>query len=249
MSPRLRAAVLLLAAIAAVGLTARLGVWQLDRAAQKLQLQADIEGRAELPALENAVLAASDTAAGEQLHRRVRLRGHWLADRTVFLDNRPMEGRVGFFVVTPLQLEGRAEAILVQRGWLPRDNQDRTRLPELPTPAGTVELAGRLTAAPSRLYEFAPSAGGVIRQNLDGASFALETKLTLLPLTVLQLAPAGEGAAVDGLSRHWAAPDLGLQKHYGYAFQWFALAALFLGLYVWFQIVRPRRIRARFDAE
>ena len=35
----------------------------------------------------------------------------------------------------------------------------------------------------------------------------------------------------------------GVHKHYGYAFQWFALSALILGLYVWFQLIRPRRAR------
>jgi surfeit locus 1 family protein len=48
-------------------------------------------------------------------------------------------------------------------------------------------------------------------------------------------------APSDGLLRDWPAADLGLQKHYGYAFQWFALCALILGLYVWFQLVKPRR--------
>ncbi len=55
---------------------------------------------------------------------------------------------------------------------------------------------------------------------------------------MLQFEPA---AANDELLRDWPAPDLGLQKHYGYAFQWFALAALILCLYVWFQLIRPRR--------
>jgi surfeit locus 1 family protein len=32
-----------------------------------------------------------------------------------------------------------------------------------------------------------------------------------------------------------------VQKHYGYAFQWFALSALIIGLYAWFQLPRPRR--------
>ena len=58
-------------------------------------------------------------------------------------------------------------------------------------------------------------------------------------MTVVQTA----GSADDGLLRHWPAPDLGLHKHYGYAFQWFALCALIVGLYVWFQIVRPRLAR------
>ena len=48
-------------------------------------------------------------------------------------------------------------------------------------------------------------------------------------------------ATTDGLLRQWPAPDTGLQKHYGYAFQWFSLSVLTLGLYVWFQVIRPRR--------
>jgi surfeit locus 1 family protein len=148
-----------------------------------------------------------------------------------------MDGRAGFFVVTPLRLAGRGEAILVQRGWAPRDPLDRQRLPAVATPAGEVEVQGRLAASPSRLLELGEGRPGAIRQNLDAAAFAVESGLALLPLTVVQAGPAG---ADDGLLRHWPAPDLGLQKHYGYAFQWFALCALIVGLYVWFQLLRPR---------
>lgn len=220
----------LVAAVLAAALTARLGWWQLDRAAQKLALQSAIEAEAVKPALDNAALAGQ-----EQVHRRVALRGHWIAERTVWLDNRPMDGRTGFFVVTPLRLAGRADAILVQRGWAPRNQLDRQQLPPLDTPTGEVVVEGRLAASPSRLYELGEGSTGVIRQNLDPAAFAVESGLKLLPLTVVQTV-----AADDGLSRHWPAPDLGLQKHYGYAFQWFALCALILVLYVWFQLLRPR---------
>lgn len=222
----------LLAALAGAALTARLGVWQLDRAAQKLALQAAIEAQAAQPALGNA-----DLRGTEHLHRRVVLHGRWAADRTVWLDNRPMDGRTGFYVVTPLLLAGRAEAILVERGWAPRNSLDRERLPPVATPAGDVEVVGRLAASPSRLFSLGQEAAGPIRQNLDPAAFAVESGLKLLPLTVVQTAAAG---ADEGLLRHWPAPDLGLQKHYGYAFQWFALCALILVLYVWFQLVRPR---------
>ncbi|RZJ09425.1 MAG: SURF1 family protein [Rubrivivax sp.] len=219
------------ACLVGAGLTARLGVWQLDRAAQKLGLQAAIEAEAQRPALGNAEL---NPAA---LHRRVTLRGTWVAERTVWLDNRPMDSRAGFYVVTPLRLADRADAVLVQRGWAPRNALDRSRLPALVTPAGEVEVTGRLAASPSRLYELGEGSAGAIRQNLDPVAFAAESGLALLPLTVVQTEPA---AVDDGLLRHWPAPDLGLQKHYGYAFQWFALCALIVGLYVWFQIIRPR---------
>ncbi len=212
-------------------LTARLGLWQLDRAQYKLALQAAIDAEAARPPLANA-----DLGGEQQLHRRVILRGRWMADHSVWLDNRPMDGHAGFYVVTPLQLAGRSEAILVQRGWAPRDPADRSHLPPLATPAGEVEVVGRLAASPSRLYELGDGSSGVIRQNLDAAALAAESGLQLLPLTVVQTSDA-QG---DGLLRHWPAPDLGLHKHYGYAFQWFALCALILLLYVWFQLIRPR---------
>ena len=236
MSPRARSCLIFASALVSVALTARLGVWQLDRAAQKIALQETVEARAQMPALGAMQLLGDAPGAQAQLQRRVLLRGHWLSDKTVFLDNRPMDGRVGFFVVTPLQLSGRSEAILVQRGWTARDALDRTRLPVLADNKAELEIQGRLALAPSRLYEFSAAHSGAIRQNLEAATYAQEIKQALLPLTVVQTDPSD---SQDGLLRNWAAPDSGLQKHYGYAFQWFALSALLLGLYVWFQIIRP----------
>lgn len=219
------------AVLLGAALTARLGLWQLDRAQHKLALQAAIDAEAARPPLANA-----DLGGEQQLHRRVILRGRWIADRSVWLDNRPMDGHAGFYVVTPLQLAGRSEAILVQRGWAPRDPADRSHLPPLASPAGEIEVVGRLAASPSRLYELGDGSSGAIRQNLNAAALAAESGLELLPLTVVQTSNAQR----DGLLRHWPAPDLGLHKHYGYAFQWFALCALILLLYVWFQLIRPR---------
>jgi surfeit locus 1 family protein len=229
---------ILAGAVVGVVITSRLGVWQLDRAAQKQALHAAIAQRATLPPLSAGELARSADAAAEQHHRLVRLRGVWVNDRTVFLDNRQMAGQPGFFVITPLAIDGSAEAVLVQRGWVPRHQQDRTLLPALPAAAGPADVVGRIAPPPARLYEFEPQGGGAIRQNLDIPAFAIESGLRLLPVSVLQQ-DAGGGAA-DGLRRQWLEPAAGVHKHYGYAFQWFALAALMAGLYVWFQLVRPR---------
>ena len=122
--------VILVAAIAAAAATARLGWWQWDRAAQKEALQAAIDTRAALPPAGAAELAATVADGGAALlHRQVVVRGHWLAERTLFLDNRVMNARPGFIVVTPLQWPG--GTVLVQRGWVARDAADRTRLPQL----------------------------------------------------------------------------------------------------------------------
>ena len=232
-----RGAVVLLAALLGVGITARLGVWQLDRAAEK---QALVQARADqqsLPPLRSAELPMEDAALSTLLHRRVRLQGQWLHGHTVFLENRQMQGRPGFYALTPLQLQvPGAPVVLVQRGWVPRAFTDRSQVPDLPKPGGTVEIEGLLAPWPSRIYDFGDTGEGVIRQNLDFVSYRASTGLPLLGLSVQQT-----DVDDDGLLRDWPQVASGVEKHHGYAFQWFGLAALILLLYVWFQIVQPRR--------
>ena len=236
----LRNAIVLFAAIAAAALTARLGVWQLDRAAQKTALQQALQRQRALPPLAQAQLAREPADAAAQLHRSVRLQGRWLAAHTIYLENRQMNGQPGFYAVTPLQLDD-GSAVLVQRGWVPRDLLDRTRVAAPPPPEGVVRVLGRIAPGPARLYEFDGAASGAIRQNLDVASFARESGLPLRPLAVVQ--EDETMASGDGLVRQWPQPATGVEKHHGYAFQWFALCALIIGLYAWFQLIRPARRR------
>jgi surfeit locus 1 family protein len=237
LGPRVRAAVALLATLVGIAVAARLGFWQLDRAQQKISLQTSLEARSREPMLDGASLARSPLGAEAQHHRRVSLRGRWLAERTIFLDNRQIDGKVGFFVVTPLALAPGPGVVLVQRGWAPRDFVVRESLPRVAAPDGIVVVEGIVAPAPSRLFEFAGAPSGPIRQNLDVASFARETGLDLLPLSVQQL--NSPGSAADGLDRRWPAPATDVQKHHGYAFQWFALAAALAFLYVWHRFIRP----------
>jgi surfeit locus 1 family protein len=231
-SPKLRFALLTAGALLGLAVTFSLGSWQLSRAAQKEAVYAAIQSQHTRPAVGVADLTVS-TKADDLLHRQVRLRGEWVAQNTVFLDNRQMHDLAGFYVVTPLRLTGSNSVILVQRGWVARNFLDRTSLPVVDSPAGEVEVEGRMAPPPSKLYAFAGGEVGAIRQNLDLAEFSAETGLALLPLSVLQSGPT-EGR----LQRDWPAANLGVEKHHGYAFQWFGLSALIAILYVWFQIVR-----------
>lgn len=232
-----REIVVIAAALFGVLLTGAMGLWQLDRAAQKLELQAALDARIALPPLDAGSLARDAAAAASQQYRRVALHGRWLPERTVFLDNRPLEGRVGFVVVTPMALDD-GKVVLVQRGWLPRNFGERTALAEVATPPGRVAVEGTVALRPPRVFEFSNAASGPIRQNLDLPSFARETGLDLLPLVVVQ--QEGPGGISDGLVRRWPPPATDVQKHHGYAFQWFALAAVIIVLYVWHRLIRPR---------
>jgi surfeit locus 1 family protein len=228
---RLRFALVTVAAVLAIALTLALGRWQLARAAQKEALQAAIESQGAKAQLDGASLqAAADPSA--LVHQPARLTGLWVREATVFLDNRQMGAHVGFFVMTPLSLESGA-AVVVQRGWVPRNFVDRTSLPAVETPAGVVVVEGRIAPPPSKLYEPGTPGTGAIRQNLDLAQFQAQTGLPLMAMTLQQT-----GAASEGLLREWPAVNLGVDKHYGYAWQWFGLSALVACLYLWYGIVR-----------
>ena len=229
---------LTLVALAAGAATFSLGLWQWGRAQEKLALQAAIQARQALPPLAQDALRVAPRSP-DLMHRAVALRGHWIARHTVYLDNRQMQGRPGFYVVTPLRLAGSDAVVLVQRGWAPRHFTDREQLPAIETPAGEVTLVGRIAPAPSKLYEFDGAATGPIRQNLELAAFRAETGLPLVEGSVQQT-----GAPGEGLLRDWPVPASGADKNYGYAFQWWALCGVIFILYVWFQFIVPRRRKA-----
>ena len=228
-----------MAALLGLACTLALGRWQLSRAAQKEALQAAIQAQRALPPVAAAELLGAPLPAS-LLHRTVQLRGSWVAERTVFLDNRQLHGKPGFFVLTPLRLADSPRAVLVQRGWVQRNFVDRSALPAVATPAGEVRVAGRIAPPPSKLYAFDGVESGPIRQNLDLAAFAAESGLPLLGVSVLQT-----GAAEDGLLRDWPEADFGTAKHYGYAAQWFGLAGLIAALFIWFRMIRPFLLRRR----
>ena len=224
--------------LAAATLTARLGVWQLDRAAQKRDAQHTLEVQRGKPPLPTADWPRDAAELAATTQRAVVAQGRWDAEDTVFLENRPMGGRTGFIVVTPLVMAGGA-SVLVQRGWLPRDAVDRTRIGAFETPPGEVTVRGRIAPPPGRLFELGDAAPGAIRQNLDLQSFGRDKRLRLRPFTIVQ--EDAPQAPADGLVRQWPQPAADVHKNYGYAFQWFALCALIVALYVWFQLLRPRR--------
>lgn len=232
MNARWKFVMITLATLVAVGVTASLGFWQLSRAAQKQASQAAEDAQsAKSPLTADALMAASNPMGF--LHQRAHLRGKWVPKSTVFLDNRPMDGRVGFLVIMPFVLDSGGGAIAVQRGWVPRGFEDRYLLPKIDMPNGVVEIEGRMTLPPSDLYSLGKPTAGLIRQNLNLPQFRLETGLPLLPLTLQQT-----GASPDGLLRDWPLVNLGVEKNYGYAAQWFCMATLFAALYLWFQVIR-----------
>ncbi|HEV2609921.1 MAG TPA: SURF1 family protein [Noviherbaspirillum sp.] len=216
-----------IATIIAVAVGISLGQWQTRRAAEKLAIERKLSTR---EAATPMVLSTGRPSIDEVEYRRVRVSGQFVQDWPVYLDNRPHQGAAGFHLLMPFRIAGSDMHLLVARGWVKRDTADRTRLPEIATPKGTIELEGiarRNAGQVLQLGQPEPLKPGAIVQNLDIAELERATKLPMQAFVLEQTSDTG-----DGLVRDWLRPSTGVDKHRGYAFQWYALAATAFLFYV-----------------
>lgn len=205
-------ALALLGVVAAVCVS--LGMWQLQRAAERDALHAAIERGRQQPAV---VLSAASRPADLIAWRPATAQGRWSVEHTVLLENRNLNGRPGYWVATPLLLEPAGQrAVLVLRGWLPRDMAAAGATPAIPDNAaegGMIQVQGELLSHVPRIFELWQWAGGrsgglpavvpppnhvtPVVQNLQLAELAQATGLQFLPTVLAQtaeskpLAPAG----------------------------------------------------------
>lgn len=219
-----------LAAAAGIALTLTLANWQLNRAHEKEGRAAQLASLAKDPPV---ALAAAEARVEDIEWRQVAARGRFEPRYGVLIDNRIRRGVAGYHVVMPLEIGGAGgdasgrRYVLVNRGWV-AGNPERARLPEVKTPAGTVEITGLAVIPSRRFLELASRAAeGKVWQNLTLERYREAFPLALQPVVIQQ-----ENPFDDGLVREWDPPNLGVDKHYGYAFQWLALALTILVFYL-----------------
>ena len=212
------------AALVAIALTVALGNWQSRRAEEKLALGRDLDAAARHAVL---TLPSNPVDSHDYEFARISARGEYSARHTILLDNKVLRGIPGYQVLTPLKIAGSDIYVLVNRGWVAAGAR-RDSLPQIRTPAGTETVEGIAVVPSSRILELdANTEEGVVWQNLVLARYAKWSGLKLQPLVLQQTSEAA-----DGLVRAWERPDTGADRHRGYAFQWYALAATILISYV-----------------
>lgn len=229
----------ILAVLLMFPILASLGFWQLDRAAQKEQLQAAFAEQMAAPA---ETLTTEQLSTLEQKYVKVAARGKMVdGDQQFLLDNRVHKGQAGYEVLVPLLLED-GGVLLLNRGWLPVGSS-RDIKPTVTTQGQLLTVEGVAALPPQRFNLgdalLAEDSWPRVLQFEDFSSMGKLLGLKLIP-RILQPSEGGDWA----FERIWRAVEKGPTQNYGYAMQWFALALalLLIVLFVCFKRVQPENL-------
>jgi surfeit locus 1 family protein len=205
-----------------------LGFWQLDRADQKLTALRHMLQRSNEAPLKNL---ETDIGIDTLLWRKTILSGSFSQTHTYLLDNQVVKSEAGYFVYSLFELDN-GNTVLVNRGWVVA-SADRKQIPELDTPHGKLKISGVIKAPPATGLLLAENtdeqlAQGLYRlQHISPEDINKQHQLTLLPYIVRL-----DAESPAGYAREWRQPGSGKEKHLGYAFQWFAMAAALLIIFL-----------------
>lgn len=229
-----------LALLVLVPIFIALGFWQIARGDLKQRWQAEFQQQQALPPL-NFTAAQHDTTPDILYWQRAIVRGQFLPQPQLLLDNQRLNNQVGYAVFSPFRLADNDAILWVNRGWLPIHNQ-RDAVPDLTPNANPQQLFGTLRAAPAHPALFLGTISEQREQlkttlwriqRFDFKNLNTWFMLPSLPW-VLQLADPPEAA----LTAYLDPPDSNAQRHYGYALQWFSFAAVAIVLYIWLSLRR-----------
>ena len=199
-----------------------LGFWQLHRADEK-QILLNRQAQGEMADTLH-LSATSEDNVDLYRYEKVEVTGRYDVFHQFLIDNQISGGKAGYFVLTPLLLDGVNKAVLINRGWVPL-NQDRSILPD-------VQLASFQGVVKGRINRF-PSVG----LKLPGADVPTDSWPSVVqvvdseklaqrlgyPLFHFQIEL--DKAYPDGFKREWQTIQIMQpEQHTAYAIQWFGLA-------------------------
>jgi len=215
-----------------------LGFWQLSRTEEKQIILEEQALKLEMPAL--TITGKADSLEDIE-YRKLMVTGRFLSDYHILVDNKVHQGQVGFYVVTPLQIEGTRVCVLVNRGWV-KATDSRAVLPSITTPSERVAISGiaKLNTKDivsfndqNRLGEDWPA---LVRW-LDIKELDKDIPYNLKPFVLMQTADS-QGEYV----RDWKQVNSPPEKNMSYAVQWFSLATALLLIFIFVNTKRTNKI-------
>ena len=211
--------------IATLALLISLGFWQLDRADEKRA----IEGQIDSANSGDVEFVTSVEFLKDKEYYHVRLQGSYIGDKQFIYDNQIVDQISGYYVLTPFVLKGDSEAILINRGFIPWNGR-RDKLADIDVGAKLTEVKVQISKPVRRMeLEESKTTGEfpVLIQTLDLDEMSNTASLDLASVIGL-LSPESE----DGFVRQWEPYTGSIERHIGYAIQWFLMAFVlaFIGI-------------------
>ena len=213
------------------GVCVQLGRWQLHRLDERKSRNEVTRTNLAAPPAPVADIVGPDHVVGPPHDWRTAVvTGRYDASKQVVIRYRNVSDSPGFEIVTPLMLAD-GTAILVDRGFLPRQGSELAPTSIPAVPSGQVTVTGRLR----RSEQGGHTTGGVpvdgTARLINGPDFAKALGLTLYDgyVTVDRQEPASD-PAFDG----FPGPEIDSGPHFFYALQWFFFALMAIGGLVYF---------------
>ena len=208
--------------LATMAFLVSLGFWQLDRADQKRTIEASIQkantGVVELIVNQNELL--------NKEYYEVRLQGSYISDKQFIYDNQIVDQASGYYVLTPFVLTGQSNAIMINRGFIPWNGR-RDQLADIAVGSAFREIKVQVSKPIKRIELKTSDINNQFPVLIQAIDFDVieEISSTSFVDVIGLLDPSSD----DGFVRKWEPYTGSIEKHIGYAIQWF-LMALVLGI-------------------
>lgn len=229
LSKRLWAAVCL--TVAVFSLLVKLGFWQLERGTEKQALEESILARADLPYQDmSIVLDNNDWRESSVIGVKVQAQVVPEPLPVILLDNQTYNGKVGYLAYQVVSVSQEQNILALMELGFVEGTRSRSELPAVQELEGPTFVTGRLyrKSLNPLSSELIPERGDTLRvQNLNISQLNELLNVELMP-AVLQ----PDNLAQWPYEFPWNPLPLTSAKHFGYAFQWFAMAGVFLLLTV-----------------
>lgn len=207
---------------------ARLGLWQLDRAAEKFAAQQalEVESSENAAAIEEIPAGHLHRSNPELQNRHVALAGEFINDRTILLVGEFFQGQIGFGVVTPFRLSSNQQLVLVHRGWTSGILPPNTP-PNLRPVSGPQEIRAQIFV-PEENARIIPSQIDASVWPLRMRSLEIDVITEILGESLFPFEVRLTEQQAGVLVRHWPAVNADVNQNLSYALQWFSFSLIVL---------------------
>ena len=211
--------------VATLALLISLGFWQLDRANEKRVIEDQIANANSF----DVELVTSVEFLKDREYYHVRLQGSYVGDKQFVYDNQIVDQVPGYYVLTPLVLKGDSKAVLINRGFIPWNGR-RDKLADIDISEKLTEVKVQISKPVKRMELEASEIAGefpVLIQALD-----LDDMSTIAALDFINVVGLLSPESENGFVRQWEPYTGSIERHIGYAIQWFlmALVLAFIGI-------------------